>query len=183
MKWISFANTRPGRHALRIFGHYFGVERSMVQLYGKPYLLRYILYCGPIGFRLHKFFRGDEDRAPHDHPFWFITMPLGTGYYEQVYGEGSLACNELIRRAENIPAHHWVPRLRYVRPWRFHYRRASFKHIVLGRTRSGDRDERPFWTFVVFGFSGNPLWGYYPTPETFIPWTTWGNNYEPAHRL
>lgn len=165
-------NTRPGRHAVCIGRHYFGIERSMVRLHGQPYLLRYILYLGPIGLRLHKFFRGDEDRAPHDHPFWFVTMPF-SNYWEQVYDDAELA------PAVAYPwgLRRWRPRYRLVRAWRFHYRPASFKHIVV--ERQGPK-RGPFWTFVIFGFV-QPNWGYWPTPDTFIPWQTWGNNYDPSN--
>ena len=155
MKWLGLAlNYRPGRYAIRIGHQYFGVERSTIKINGLPYMTRWIMYCGPIGFRLHKFYRGDDDRAPHDHPFWFVTIPLGTGYWEWVH---------------YVVNNEWAPRLEYVAPWRPHFRPASHKHIVAGPlTGSG----RPFWTFCIFGFT-QPHWGFWPTPDTFVHFMDW----------
>lgn len=50
-----------------------------------PYMLRWILFR----FRhwprvyLHKILRSDDDRALHDHPWWFISFLLKGSYTEQ----------------------------------------------------------------------------------------------------
>lgn len=36
---------------------------------------------------LHKFLRSDDDRAPHDHPWWFISILLRGTYIEHINGE------------------------------------------------------------------------------------------------
>jgi hypothetical protein len=120
--------------------------------------------------RLHKFWRGDDDRAPHDHPFWFITIPLGTSYDELVYEHRT---SEFVW-TEHEPWHKytgevWIPRLNKVRAWRPHFRPANFKHIVLGSSKC---DGRPFWTFCIFGFT-QPGWGFWPRPNIFVPFTDW----------
>jgi hypothetical protein len=134
-----------------ICGYRFGGEKSTVKINGKPYLQRWIIYAGGT-LRLHKFYRGDDDRAMHDHPWWFVTFPL-KGYWEQVPNPKSPT--GLMKR--------------FVKPFRFHYRPAKFKHIVLGSTARYDVDvedihvttPKPFWTLVISGPRSNK-WGFWP---------------------
>lgn len=126
-----------------------GVEYSRVHIHGLPYLDRYILYCGGT-LRLHRFWRGDDERASHTHPWWFWTFPFGD-YAETVFVKGE------------------ARELRVVRAWRLHRRRADFEHVVHGSvTASG----KPFWTLVL---TGRPKysWGFYPSPGHFVPWRNW----------
>src|SRR5580692_11012239 len=74
--FIQWRGARWGFESSRVWGSY----RDSAE----PYLDRYILYFWPITLRLHRFWRGDDDRAPHDHPWWFITIPF-TSYVEAVY--------------------------------------------------------------------------------------------------
>lgn len=61
----------------------------------------------------HTFYRGDEDPDPHDHPWAFWTLPLGTGYWEQVMQrDGSLEMN-------HVPA------------WKWSWRDFTYTHRVL----------------------------------------------------
>lgn len=59
------------------------------------------------GVYLHNFMRSDTDRAPHDHPWWFCSLILSGGYFENTpkgrrwKGPGTIA----LRRATHI---HWV---------------------------------------------------------------------------
>jgi hypothetical protein len=50
----------------------------------QPYLLRWYLLPRNRFFNLylHKFLRDDEDRALHDHPWWFVSLMLWGSYYE-----------------------------------------------------------------------------------------------------
>jgi hypothetical protein len=116
----------------------------------RPYLERWIVHS-PLGtLRLHKFWRGDEDGAPHDHPWWFLTLPTRT-YVERYWHEGS---RRYFRRE--------------VRAWRLHLRRATHRHEVLGPI------EAPFFTLVI----GGPLargWGFWPTPDKFVHWRVFLN--------
>lgn len=64
----------------------------IVNIYGgagheEVYMRRFILSPKlPRGqLYLHVFFRPDQDRDPHDHPFPFWTLPLNQGYIEEVY--------------------------------------------------------------------------------------------------
>ena len=154
------ANPTHWRYAVQAFNWRFGIERSTVYIRDEKYLLRYIAYLGPIGLRLHKFYRGDDDRASHTHPWPFITFPFST-YRERRFKEGV-----------EIPGPHYVDR------FRFHYRPAAHEHIVVGRVKLFEHtpgilawwsDFRPFWTFVITG----PIvqtWGFYPKPGKFVPW-------------
>jgi len=49
-----------------------------------PYLLRwYVVPRNPyLNVYLHKFLRSDDDRALHDHPWWFLSLLLKGGYIE-----------------------------------------------------------------------------------------------------
>jgi hypothetical protein len=144
---------------LTIRGKRFGFQYSpIVHERGGPYLTRWILYLGWICLRLHKFYRGDHDRASHTHPWWFITFPF-SDYKETVYHHGC--------RVEGRP----------VERWRFHYRPANFEHIVNHRLDRKtyencfaiwQRSTKPFWTFVIA--SGNvKKWGFYKPDGAFVP--------------
>lgn len=119
------------------------------------YLGRWFAYLVIGTVRLHKFYRGDNDRAPHDHPWAFITFPLSS-YIE----------------------HHFVDGVsqgyREVKAFRFHYRPAKFEHIVLGRGKLCDCgcggatiNPKPFYTIVLGGYKGNE-WGFWPEPGKFV---------------
>lgn len=47
---------------------------------GKPYLRRWVADFGFCSLRLHHWLCSDDDRAPHDHPYWMITLVLRGGY-------------------------------------------------------------------------------------------------------
>jgi len=59
----------------------FGCTHDLVFDDNQPYLERWIIWLG-FTIRLHKFHKGDDDRAFHDHPWWFITMPF-SAYLER----------------------------------------------------------------------------------------------------
>lgn len=138
-----------------IKGLRFGFQRSPIGINGGLYMTRYIVYLGWLTLRAHKFYRGDDDRAPHDHPWWFITFPLKT-YIEDVF-----VCRIV---PEGIEAYSY-PRI--VKGWRPHFRRGTYRHIV-----KGTGDGKPFWSLVI---SGRPLrmWGFWPRPDRFVPWRDW----------
>lgn len=135
----------------------WGLERSTVCIEGEPYLRRWILYLAGYTLRLHKFYRGDDDRAPHDHPWWFVTIPL-RGYYESVV-RGS------------------VQMVQWVRPFWPHFRPAKYRHIVLGTTFYRHPKPRwvtwrPVYTIVITGRKQRS-WGFWPGNETFVHWRQW----------
>jgi hypothetical protein len=156
-------------------GRRFGFEYSRVGMARPgmrevPYLDRYIVYLGGLCVRLHKFWRGDDDRAPHDHPWNFWTFPL-TSYKETV--EECLFGSAGAHAPQNACVDYFKPsiyrRENFVKAWRLHKRPAKYRHIVLGRA---DGSTRPFWTFVITGKVVNK-WGFWPEPDRFVPWRDW----------
>jgi hypothetical protein len=139
-------------------GWNFGYEHSIVvgKTSGEKYLERRFFKLLGMTFRLHKFYRGDDDRALHDHPWDFITFPL-KGYWER----HSVDYNRCTT-------------VRYVQAWRFHFREATFRHMVLGDCRYIQNDKkfwcsgRPWYT-LVFTFRKKRSWGFWPDGK-FVPW-------------
>jgi hypothetical protein len=132
-----------------LLGRRWGFDRSTVYVEEEKYLDRWILYVNGYTLRLHKFYRGDDDRASHDHPWtWFVTFPLG-GYVERIFHHG-----------EQIDE-------RIVWPWRLHYRPADFEHYVVQGLSSNT-----WWTIVATGVKRSG-WGFYPAPGKFVPWREW----------
>ena len=117
-------------HVATLGGYRFGLTHDLVMDNGEPYLERWIIWCG-ITLRLHKFIKSDDDRAFHDHPWWFITLPL-RAYNESLPGQAD----------------------RTVSPWRPHFRAAAHQHIVRLR------DHRPVWTLIVTGAKSKE-WGFW----------------------
>jgi hypothetical protein len=138
-----------------IEGKRFGFEYSRVGNGTTPYLDRYIMYVGGISLRLHKFWRGDDDRAPHDHPWDFWTFPLST-YIEKVPVYGP---------TWKYPKYDY----NYVKALRAHKREAKYRHIVTGRA---DGKDTPFWTLVLAGRVKNK-WGFWPHEDEFVYWRDW----------
>lgn len=133
-------------------------EHDVVRIGGEPYLERWFVYLLGFTLRVHKFYRGDDDRAPHDHPWPFITFPL-TGYWEKIWD--SDLCGDYVT-------------FRHVTPWRLHFRQSSFKHMVMGSVASprlsdrlfnlGFETPKPFFTLVATGRKDRS-WGFYPDGE------------------
>lgn len=125
-------------------------------------MTRWILRIACWELRLHKFFRGDDDRAPHDHPFDFWTFPLTT-YSEEVFP---------LPEYDPLDGEVWAaePFMRHVRRFRAHHRPAYFRHIVHGRV---DRKNKPFYTIVLARRRRERKWGFWPTPTTFVYWKLW----------
>lgn len=116
---------------------------------GNPYLLRwYILPRNHwLNIYLHKFVRDDDDRALHDHPWWFISWIVSGSYFEHI-GNGP---NDLI----------------YRKRWSIAYRPATHKHRVelLGSILC---NPQPCWTIVITGPKSR-VWGFW-CPKGFVPW-------------
>lgn len=52
---------------------------------GTPYLRRWVLDLGFCSIRLHHWLCSDDERAPHDHPYWLWTLVLKGGYDDIIY--------------------------------------------------------------------------------------------------
>ena len=128
----------------------FGWTHDLVFDENLPYLERWIIWLG-FTIRLHKFHKGDDDRAFHDHPWWFVTMPFST------YLERTPRSNDLVA----------------VKAWRPHFRSAKYRHIVhlIGC--------KPVWTFIITG-SKNSEWGFCEG-DKFTPHEAWLNQRDSAN--
>jgi len=73
-----------------------------------PYLCRWVLDFKWFSIRLHQWKGSDDQRHPHDHPWWFITIPLYGCYYDITEDD----TKEVI----------W--------PFRIRYRKAEHRHKV-----------------------------------------------------
>ena len=54
--------------------------REPLGLPGCPYVIRWKIEAGSWSIRLHHWLGPDDDRAFHDHPWWFTTLVLRGGY-------------------------------------------------------------------------------------------------------
>ena len=111
-------------------GARFGVTHDLVLEGQQPYLERWILWFGFI-LRIHCFHKGDDDRAYHDHPWWFVTLPF-SAYEERTPERGAT------RLAPFIPR----------------FRPARHRHIV---RLVGDK---PVWTLILTGPKSKE-WGFW----------------------
>ena len=142
-----------------------GQPHQIIPSADDPYLLRW--YIIPrnrvLNVYLHKFMRSDDDRALHDHPWWFISLML-RGRYDEVTEAGVRR-----RRAGSIA-----------------FRPAEWRHRVAlirqGLPLAGQVWEVPCWTLIVTG-RNRRTWGFWCPPrgrnpfarERFIPWQEFGD--------
>lgn len=52
-----------------------------------PYARRWVLDLGVGSVRVHRWFRSDDKRAPHSHPWWFVTVVLAGSYEDWAYNQ------------------------------------------------------------------------------------------------
>lgn len=121
-----------------------------------PYLLRwYLIPRNPFfNIYLHKFLRDDDDRALHDHPWWFVSLILKGGYSEvvgTVDWQGHRTERRIYRAAGNLV-----------------FRPATHRHrVVLWRDQVAYKP-KPCWTLIVTGRKKR-TWGFW-CPKGFVPW-------------
>lgn len=146
-----------------------------------PYLLRwYLIPRNPfLNVYLHKFLRDDDDRALHDHPWWFVSVILRGGYIEHTeFSDGT----KVLRCRTSV--------IDVLSPWwkrSIAYRPASWRHrVALPHTETGGRV--PCWTLIITGRRSR-TWGFWcPTyfhrdgqrlgatgQHRFIPWNEFGD--------
>jgi len=133
-----------------------------------PYLRRwYVIPRNPVlNVYVHQFLRSDDDRALHDHPWWFVSLILKGGYNE-IAEKGNRT-----RRAGSIA-----------------FRPATWRHrVVLWITDEDDGRSNcrqlPCWTLIVTGRRSR-TWGFWCKRQSpflqrvvgdrFVPWTQWGD--------
>lgn len=117
-----------------------------------PYMFRWYLIPRNrlLNIYLHKFLRDDDDRALHDHPWWFVSFMLKGGYWEIVPRADGLPSNRAIKRS--FPG--------------IAYRPATHRHRVVLFAPTGIKE--PCWTIVVTG-RAQRTWGFW-CPKGFVPW-------------
>lgn len=118
-----------------------------------PYLRRwYLIPRNPvINVYLHQFLR-DDDRALHDHPWWFVSLILRGGYIE--YGESADRKSTALIRSAPVFGD-WG--LRGKSPLAF--RPATYRHrVALPHTPDGGR--KPCWTLIITG-RRTRTWGFW----------------------
>ncbi|GBE68260.1 hypothetical protein MFM001_47220 [Mycobacterium sp. MFM001] len=128
-----------------------------------PYLQRWYLipHNRVINLYLHKFLSSDDDRALHDHPWWFASLIL-RGQYIEVSQHG--------RRRR--------------RPGSVAFRPATFRHrveLIRDSHRIPACDdmnpkqsrEKPCWTVILTG-PRRRGWGFWCPRERFVPWQNFG---------
>ncbi|QSM01125.1 hypothetical protein SEA_NANOSMITE_80 [Mycobacterium phage Nanosmite] len=123
---------------------------------------------------LHQFLGSDDDRALHDHPWWFASLVLKGGYYEH-FGDG------YAHKGDGVGYYKWR------RPGSFALRKANTAHRVelaiagakhvetifdannLQPVRFKYKAiEKPAWTLI---FTGPKIrsWGFH-CPQGWIHW-------------
>lgn len=77
-----------------------------------PYLCRWwIIPRNPVfNIYLHVFLKSDDDRALHDHPWFWASLMLSGSYVEHTIDAGGIHREEIVRAG----------RLRFGTPWRAH---------------------------------------------------------------
>ncbi len=122
-----------------------------------PYMYRWYLVPRNRLFNLylHKFLRDDDDRALHDHPWWFYSIMIRGGYNEVV----PAAIGEYCTPDGNTVIERTAPSIAF--------RPATHRHrVVLHRDSSGAM--KPAWTLILTGRVVR-LWGFW-CPSGFISW-------------
>jgi hypothetical protein len=102
----------------RMWAWFDSTKRAVGNGYGDVFFWRHrLIRSRYLSVFVHDFVRSDEDRCPHDHPWWFVSVILRGGYWEvdragvyRWYGPGSI----LVRRATwahriEISPHHERP--------------------------------------------------------------------------
>lgn len=115
--------------------------RSDIYFYGSLYMRRFrLIHNRWFGVRVHHIVRSDRDRELHDHPFSFVSIILGGGYFEHTPGG----------------------KLKWFGPGSVNVKRAEDLH------RLELPDERPTWTLVFRG-PMRRSWGFM-TEEGWVHW-------------
>lgn len=118
-----------------------------------PYMLRWYLIPRNhfLNVYLHKFLRDDEDRALHDHPWWFVSVMLRGCYTEIIAHDDDGNGRGFVRSALSVA-----------------FRRATHRHRVV-LARDANQKPVPCWTLVITGRKRR-VWGFW-CQQGFVKWT------------
>lgn len=151
--------------------------------FGGPYLRRwYLIPRNPfINVYLHHFLSSDDDRALHDHPWWFVSLILRGGYIEMgesAEGKMTALCRTAVT---DIRSPFWRRCIAF-RPATHRHRVVLAHSVVLATT---EEREQPCWTLIVTGRRSRE-WGFWckrrdqflqrRAGDRFVPW----QNFESA---
>ena len=122
-----------------------------------PYMKRWFLIPRNrwLNIYLHKFIRDDDDRALHDHPWWFISLMIWGSYFEWTQEHTIWPSERLKIHAVELVKHRR-------RAWSIAFRHAEARHRVT--LDNG----KPCWTLVVTGRKVRE-WGFW-CPRGFVVW-------------
>ncbi|RAV17480.1 hypothetical protein DQP57_00185 [Mycobacterium colombiense] len=126
-----------------------------------PYLLRWFLIPRNsfINIYLHKFKRSDDDRALHDHPWWFASLILKGQYIEH--------------RDDGSTRHRKAGSVALRRPNTLH-RVQLLQEVVTSDAGWTMQRERPTWTLIVTGPKLRN-WGF-ECARGWVPWEYFEHN-------
>lgn len=119
---------------------------------------------------IHQFLWDDDDRALHDHPWWFVTLILKGGYIEETRSRDGKIKLMVRTSVFNIKSPFWKRCVAY-RPARWRHR------VILPHLNDG-LGRVPCWTLIITG-PNNRKWGFWCEPRKlrnrsneskFIPW-------------
>lgn len=74
---VGGSSPSPRTHARRRFQFRWGQRLGREEC---PYVRRWVADTPWFSARIHHFYRSDDARAFHDHPWWFVTVVLKGGY-------------------------------------------------------------------------------------------------------
>lgn len=115
----------------------FLLVKKIVSREGKLHFRRWALFQSPFfNVYVHCVSKSDEERDPHDHPFWFASWVLRGGYTERVWDQAGNFLGEFTRKPGRLVTHPTTE---------FHRLR------LLGNEA---------WTLVVTGPRTHEPWGY-----------------------
>lgn len=155
---LSTLGTKMKEEKVKSFGGFKGALQKWASgwlslkphfIIGNQQCLRwFIIPRNPVlNIYLHKFQKDDEDRALHDHPWWFISIML-KGSYREITGR--LSPNFVDRSAPSLC-----------------FRPATHQHRVVLPVINGKK--KPCWTILITG-SVQRTWGFW-CPRGFVKWS------------
>lgn len=74
-----------------------------------PYARRWIVQTPAGSLRLHRWYHSDDERAMHDHPWWFVTLVLQGGYTDCAEHASDHLTRGSVRYRSALHRHYVVP--------------------------------------------------------------------------